>query len=81
MRRVCSTPQIDETLPSAMLAPRWGQLLVTLIEPGMRVTNRAHPEWGVGQVQSVIGHRMTVNFENIGKVLINAALVDLEILD
>jgi hypothetical protein len=64
-----------------MLAAVAGDRAVTLIEPGMRVTNPAHPEWGVGQVQSVIGHRVTVNFENIGKVLINAALVDLEILD
>lgn len=54
---------------------------MSLIEPGMRVVNPAHPEWGVGQVQSVIGSRVTVNFENLGKVLINATLVDLEILD
>ena len=39
------------------------------------------PEWGVGQVQSVIGDRVTVNFEHRGKVLVNAAVVQLEILD
>ncbi len=39
------------------------------------------PEWGEGQVQSVIGTRVTVNFENAGKVLVNVAVVALEPLD
>lgn len=51
-----------------------------LIEPGMRVMNPARPEWGVGQVQSVLGQRVTVNFENAGKLLINTALVTLDVL-
>ncbi|MBC7431183.1 MAG: DUF3553 domain-containing protein [Rubritepida sp.] len=46
----------------------------------MRVVNPARPEWGVGQVQSVLGSRVTVNFENAGKLLINAALVVLDVL-
>lgn len=46
--------------------------------PGMRVRHPAEPEWGVGQVQSVIGTRVTVNFEHAGKRLINSALVQLE---
>ena len=53
----------------------------SLIEPGMRVRHPDRPDWGEGQVQSVIGDRITVNFENAGKLLINAALVDLEIVD
>jgi hypothetical protein len=53
---------------------------VQLIEPGMRVCNPARPDWGVGQVQSVIGNRITVNFEHAGKLLINAAMVTLDIL-
>jgi hypothetical protein len=53
----------------------------SLIEPGMRVRHPDRPDWGEGQVQSVIGDRITVNFENVGKLLINAALVDLEIVD
>jgi hypothetical protein len=53
----------------------------SLIEPGMRVRHPDRPDWGEGQVQSVIGERITVNFENAGKLLINAALVDLEIVD
>ncbi len=52
-----------------------------LIEPGQRVTHPNEPDWGVGQVQSVIGLRVTVNFEHRGKVLVNAAVVQLEILD
>ncbi len=51
------------------------------IEPGMRVCLPARPEWGTGQVQSVVGHRITVNFEHAGKVLINAAVVDLQVLE
>ncbi len=52
-----------------------------LIEPGHRVLHPGAPEWGVGQVQSVIGDRVTVNFEHRGKVLVNAAVVQLDILD
>jgi FKBP-type peptidyl-prolyl cis-trans isomerase 2 len=37
----------------------------------------AAPEWGVGQVQSVIGHRVTVNFDHAGKQLINTDKVRL----
>jgi hypothetical protein len=46
----------------------------------MRVANPARPDWGVGQVQSVVGARITVNFEHVGKLLINASLVTLDIL-
>ena len=51
------------------------------IEPGMRVRLPARPEWGIGQVQSVAGHRITVNFEHAGKILINAAVAELEIVE
>jgi transcription elongation factor GreA-like protein len=46
--------------------------------PGQRVRHPLEPGWGVGQVQSVIGDRVTVNFEHAGKLLINAAVVRLE---
>ncbi|TCZ58624.1 DUF3553 domain-containing protein [Roseicella aquatilis] len=52
----------------------------SLIEPGMRVRHPDRPDWGDGQVQSVIGDRITVNFEHAGKLLINAALVELEVI-
>ena len=51
------------------------------LEPGAFVRHPGAPDWGVGQVQSVIGQRVTVNFENRGKVLINAQVINLEIVD
>ncbi|MBI0433256.1 DUF3553 domain-containing protein [Roseomonas sp. KE0001] len=51
------------------------------LEPGMLVRHPQRPEWGVGQVQSVVGERVTVNFEHAGKLLINAAQVALDVLD
>jgi len=38
------------------------------------------PDWGLGQVQSNIGGKVTVNFENEGKLVIDAARVALEIV-
>lgn len=46
--------------------------------PGMRVRHPGEPDWGVGQVQSVVGERVTVNFEHAGKRLINGAVVQLD---
>ena len=47
-------------------------------EPGDYVTNPANKDWGIGQVQSIIGNKITVNFENSGKRVINAENVILE---
>ncbi|MEI6159521.1 MAG: DUF3553 domain-containing protein [Roseococcus sp.] len=44
----------------------------------MRVQHPQHPEWGIGQVQSVVGNRVTVNFEHAGKLLLNLAVIALE---
>jgi hypothetical protein len=52
-----------------------------LLVPGAMVRHPAQPDWGLGQVQSVIGERVTVNFEDAGKVLINAAVIELEIVE
>ncbi len=49
-------------------------------EPGQRVRNPDRPDWGIGQVQSVVGVRVTVNFENIGKVLIHTDRVMLALV-
>ncbi len=49
--------------------------------PGQRVRHPARPEWGIGQVQSAIGARVTVNFEHAGKVLINIEHVALEAIE
>ena len=42
------------------------------LAPGMRVEHPGQPEWGVGQVQSNIGGKITVNFPEAGKVVIDA---------
>lgn len=55
--------------------------MASLIEPGMRVRHPDRPDWGIGQVQSVVGERVTVNFENAGKLLINTAVVTLDVVD
>jgi hypothetical protein len=47
-------------------------------EPGDYVTNPANKDWGVGQVQSIIGNKVTVNFENYGKRVINVENITLE---
>ena len=47
-------------------------------EPGDYVTNPAQKDWGLGQVQSIIGNKVTVNFENFGKKVINVEHVTLE---
>ena len=47
-------------------------------EPGDYVINPANKGWGIGQVQSIIGARVTVNFENYGKRVINIENVNLE---
>jgi hypothetical protein len=52
---------------------------MTEFEPGQFVRNPSRPDWGLGQVQSVVEARVTVNFENIGKILVNTVNVVLEI--
>ncbi|WP_108814301.1 DUF3553 domain-containing protein [Loktanella sp. Alg231-35] len=49
------------------------------LEPGMLVRHPDQPEWGVGQVQSNINGRITVNFREMGKVVIEGKTVKLEI--
>jgi hypothetical protein len=47
-------------------------------EPGDYVVNPNKKDWGVGQVQSMIKSKVTVNFENVGKIVINSNKVYLE---
>ena len=46
--------------------------------PGDYVINPQHKDWGIGQIQSIINHKITVNFENAGKKVINAKEIILE---
>jgi hypothetical protein len=48
-----------------------------ILEPGVLVRHPACPDWGLGQVQSVIGTRITVNFEHAGKVVVEGSVVEL----
>jgi hypothetical protein len=51
--------------------------LNSLLEPGMLVTHPQQPDWGVGQVQSNIGGRITVNFREVGKMVIDGSRITL----
>lgn len=39
------------------------------------VSHPARPEWGIGQVQSIVGDNVTVNFTHAGKQMINCAII------
>ena len=47
-------------------------------EPGDKVINPANKSWGIGQVLSIINEKITVNFENVGKKVINSNNIILE---
>ena len=46
-------------------------------EPGDKVFNPANKDWGIGQVQSIIKDKITVNFQNVGKKVIYAENIEL----
>ena len=50
-----------------------------LVTPGALVRHPQQPDWGLGQVQTVAGAMVTVNFENAGKRTINANVIDLRV--
>ena len=50
-------------------------------EPGDYVINPKNKDWGRGQIQSMIRNKITVNFENAGKKVINSNKIILEKLD
>ena len=47
-------------------------------EPGDYVVNPKNQNWGIGQIQSIIKNKVTVNFENVGKKVINSKEIILE---
>ena len=52
------------------------------LTPGTYVVNvNKENEWGIGQVQSSINGKITINFENVGKKTINPKEVELKIID
>lgn len=54
---------------------------MTRLAPGDYVRHPDKPEWGLGQVQSAIGTRVTVNFEHAGKLLIDSGTIELRPAD
>ena len=47
-------------------------------EPGDKVYNPKNKQWGIGQVQSIIKEKVTVNFQNVGKKVINSNNIELK---
>ena len=50
-------------------------------EPGDFVINPSNKDWGIGQVQSIIKNKITVNFQNNGKQVIDVNNIKLEKID
>ena len=51
------------------------------LTPGVFVINKDKKnEWGLGQVQSSINNKITINFENVGKKTINPNTIKLKIV-
>ena len=48
--------------------------------PGILVKCPSQPSWGIGQIQSCIGNKATINFENSGKKVIDLEVVNLEVV-
>ena len=51
--------------------------MILEFEPGDKVENPTNKDWGIGQVQSIINGKITVNFENVGKKVINIKNIEL----
>lgn len=51
----------------------------SLFEPGMIVSHPDQPDWGLGQVQSSVAGKVTVNFQESGKVVIDESRVMLKV--
>ena len=55
--------------------------LSSFLEPGQRVQHPDQPDWGIGQVQSNINNHITVNFPEMGKVVIDSNNVNLILIN
>ena len=52
--------------------------MIVDFEPGDKVFNPKNKGWGIGQIQSIIEDKVTVNFENVGKKVINVKNIELK---
>lgn len=48
-----------------------------VLTPGKLVRHPQKPDWGLGQVQSVVGDKITVNFVEVGKIVIDGSQIEL----
>mgnify|MGYP001330605502 FL=1 len=48
------------------------------LEPGDYVINPQNKDWGIGQIQSIVKNKITVNFENSGKQVLNSNIIELK---
>lgn len=55
-------------------------MTTAVFEPGALVRARDMPDWGLGQVQSNAGGKITVNFEHAGKLVLEGAAAGLELV-
>ena len=56
-------------------------IIISDFIPGTLVRCPSQPDWGVGQIQSCIRNKATINFENSGKKVIDLEVITLEIID
>lgn len=52
-----------------------------ILEPGMFVRHPTQSDWGDGQVQSTANGKITVNFREAGKVVIDGSQLALVLID
>lgn len=50
------------------------------IAPGSYVVNENNKNWGIGQVQSSIDEKITINFEHVGKKVININIISIKLI-
>ena len=55
--------------------------MILNFEPGNYVVNPRNKGWNNGQIQSMINNKIAVNFENVGKKVINSKEIVLEKID
>ena len=55
--------------------------MIINFEPGDKVFNPQKKDWGIGQVQSIINEKINVNFQNVGKKVINYKNIELKKLN
>mgnify|MGYP001158234663 CR=1 FL=1 len=48
--------------------------------PGVYVISEKNRDWGIGQIQSSINDKITINFEHVGKKVIYYKKIKLRIL-